>query len=211
MNKQPQIMEEEVSDKLLTAPNVITLIRFLLIPIYLWLLFVLHQEIAALIVFALAASTDWIDGQVARRTGQVSKVGKIFDPLVDRFLIASGVVSICLLGRLPIWVPIFLIARDLILLIEGKILLKISNKVPSVIYSGKFATAFLLFGFCFLMLNAPYVPSLHIFSVTWLPGFGFDTVALGMYFVYIGVILSFITFVIYQVRGIEIFVSESKH
>ena len=93
--------QEKVSDKILTAPNVVTFIRFLLIPIFLWLLFGAKQEVAALVVFAIASCTDWVDGQLARRTNQVSKLGKLLDPLVDRFLLAAGVIAIVLLGRLP--------------------------------------------------------------------------------------------------------------
>ena len=197
--------EEEVSEKILTLPNIITLVRFLLIPVFLWLLFYLHKETAALIVFALAACTDWIDGQVARRTHQVSKLGKMFDPFVDRFLLATGVITVCVLGRLPVWIVLVLITRDLVLVAEGQVMLASVGKFPRVVYVGKVATACLLFGFCFLMLGLPEVVGLNIIEIPWLPGFGSGNSLLGIWFVYAGTLCSLIAFVIYQVKGAKMF------
>ena len=196
--------EEEVLDKVLTAPNVITLVRLLLLPLFVWLLFFTPYRIAALIVFAIAASTDWVDGQVARRTHQVSKLGKLFDPFVDRLLIAVGVVSVFLLGDLPLWVLVFLIVRDCLLLAGGRYLLSTIGQVPPVVYVGKFATAFLMFGFCFLLLGMPQVPGLGIVGApAWLPGFGTEPAQLGIWFIYAGIICSVIAFSIYVVRGAQ--------
>lgn len=154
--------QEPVLDKVLTAPNVITLLRLLLLPLFLWLLFGTPYHIAALVVYAIAASTDWVDGQVARRTHQVSKLGKLFDPFVDRLLIAVGVIAIFILGRLPLWILAYLIVRDIILLIGGRYLLAKVGKVPPVVYVGKFATAFIMFGFCLLLLGMPELPGLAL-------------------------------------------------
>ena len=196
--------DEEVLDKVLTAPNVITLVRLLLLPLFVWLLFFTPYRFAALVVFAIAASTDWVDGQVARRTHQVSKLGKLFDPFVDRLLIAVGVVSVFLLGDLPLWILIFLIVRDCLLLLGGKYLLSTVGEVPPVVYVGKFATAFLMFGFCFLLLGMPQVPGLGIDGApAWLPGFGSEPAQLGIWFIYAGIICSVIAFCIYAVRGAQ--------
>lgn len=198
--------EEIVLDKVLTAPNVITLLRLLLLPLFLWLLFATPYQYAALAVFAIAASTDWVDGQVARRTHQVSKIGKIFDPLVDRLLIAVGVISIFILGRLPLWILVYLIVRDCLLLLGGRILLSRVGEVPPVIYVGKFATAFLMFGFCFLLLGMPEVPGLGIAAApAWLPGFGTEPALLGIWLVYAGLICSITAFVVYAVQGVSLY------
>ncbi|MEI3377925.1 MAG: CDP-alcohol phosphatidyltransferase family protein [Coriobacteriales bacterium] len=194
--------KEEVLDKVLTAPNVITLVRLLLLPLFLWLLFATPYHIAALVVYAVAASTDWVDGQVARRTHQVSKLGKLFDPFVDRLLIAVGVIAIFILGRLPLWILVYLIVRDLCLLLGGRYLLSRCGKVPPVVYVGKFATAFIMIGFCLLLLGLPQVPGLGLAGAPgWLPGFGTDEALLGIWFVYAGLICSIIAFLIYVVRG----------
>lgn len=197
--------EEEISEKVFTLPNIITFIRFLLIPVFLWLLFYLRENLAALVVFAVAACTDWVDGQVARRTHQVSKLGKMFDPFVDRFLLAAGVISVCVLGRLPIWIVLLLLTRDLILVGEGQLMLASVGKLPSVIYIGKVATAFLLFGFCFLMLGLPEVVGLDIIESPWLPGFGSGNFLLGIWFVYAGTACSLIAFCVYQIKGIKMY------
>lgn len=197
--------QEPVLDKVLTAPNVITLLRLLLLPLFLWLLFATPYHIAALVVYAIAASTDWVDGQVARRTHQASKLGKLFDPFVDRLLIAVGVIAIFILGRLPLWILAYLIVRDIILLIGGRYLLAKVGKVPPVVYVGKFATAFIMFGFCLLLLGMPELPGLGIAGApAWLPGFGADSALLGIWFVYAGLVCSITAFAIYVAKAIRL-------
>ena len=191
----------EASDKVLTAPNVITCCRLMLVPLFVYLRFFTIYQTAALVVFAVAACTDWIDGQVARRTGQVSKLGKVLDPLVDRVLLATGVISVCVEGNLPLWIVVLLVARDLVLLIEGRIMIALMHKLVSVSYVGKFATTFLLFGFSFLLLGTPQVPGLGLVESPLLPGLGAQPALLGVDLVYIGTILSLTVFVIYNVRG----------
>lgn len=193
---------EEVLDKVLTVPNLVTLIRLLLLPLFLWLLFATPYHIAALVVFAVAASTDWVDGQIARRTHQVSRIGKLFDPFVDRLLIAVGVIAIFLLGRLPLWILVYLIVRDCFLLFGGRYLLARCGKVPPVVYVGKFATAFIMTGFCFLLLGMPEVPGLGMSGApAWLVGFGDEPALFGIWLVYAGLICSVTALVIYIVRG----------
>ena len=200
------VPEEEVTDRILTVPNIVTLVRLLLLPIFLWLEFGAHQQVAALVVFAVAASTDWVDGQIARRTHQVSRLGKLFDPTVDRLLIAVGVIAVFLLGRVPVWVLVYLIARDCILLAGGKFLLDRVGEVPPVRYLGKFATAFIMFGFSFLLLGMPSTPGLGIAGApTWIPGFGSGDVLFGMWLVYAGVVCSVSVFCVYLVEGVRIY------
>ena len=102
---------EAVTDKILTVPNVISTIRLCMVPIFLVLL-LNGQDIAATVVFALAAGTDWVDGQVARRTNCVSKLGQLLDPAVDRILMICGVVGLLLVGRLPLWIVVVVLCRD---------------------------------------------------------------------------------------------------
>lgn len=201
---------QEVLNKIVTVPNIITLCRFLLIPVFIYLRFFTPYKFAALIVFAIAACTDWVDGQVARRTGQVSRLGKVFDPLVDRFLLATGVISVCVEGSLPLWIVILLVSRDLLLLIEGRVQIYLMDHLVPVSYVGKFATTFLLFGFCFLLLQTPVVGGLGIAEISWLPGLGAEPAYLGIYLVYIGVVLSITVFIIYNVRGLRSYREQLK-
>lgn len=186
----------EVSNKILTIPNVLSFIRLCMIPVFLYLL--LHgYNLAATILFAFAASTDWIDGQVARRTNSVSKLGQLLDPAVDRLLLISGVVGLLLVGRIPVWIILFVIIRDLCLLLGGAYILKKWRVRVDVIYLGKFATTCLYVGFAGILLNMPLLTGLGICDFSWLPFFNHDLYSWGFWFVYLGLFLSIFTTIYY--------------
>ena len=188
--------EEEVLDTIFTIPNLISAIRLCMVPCFIVLL-VNGFDIPATILFALAASTDWIDGQVARRTHTVSKLGRLLDPAVDRILMISGVVCLLVVGRLPLWVVLFVIARDLLLLIGGAYLLKKWRIRVAVIYPGKVATTFLFVGFAALLLNWPVFNGLGIVEASWLPGLSPYPYSWGIWFVYAGLVLALFTTIYY--------------
>ena len=188
--------EEPVSDRILTLPNVISVIRLCLVPLYLALLMG-GQDLAAAVTFAVAAGTDFLDGQIARRTHTVSKLGQLLDPTVDRVLMITGVLGVFLVGRLPLWIILVVVLRDALLLGGGSwLLFKRGIRVP-VIYPGKFATTFLFVGFAGLVLNAPLVPGLGLTDAAWLPGFTAAPVSWGIWFIYVGLILAIGTTVYY--------------
>ena len=195
-----QQRDEQVSDKILTIPNVISFVRLCLVPVYLVLLFHDHN-IAATILFALAAGTDWVDGQIARRTNQVSRVGQLLDPAVDRILMIAGVAGVFLAGRVPLWVILFVVGRDVLLLIGGAILLKRYRIRVAVIYPGKVATTLLFIGFAGLLLNMPLILGLGIVDASWLPGFNADPCSWGIWFVYAGLLLALFTTIYYCVSA----------
>jgi cardiolipin synthase len=193
-------------DTVFTWPNLITLLRFLLIPLFLYFLLSGYPPLYAFVTFVIAASTDWVDGRLARRTNQVSKVGQLLDPFIDRFLLLSGVLGVWLLGRLPLWIVIILIARDCILFF-GALYLKEhcdGARVP-VFFLGKCTTASLLIGFASLLINWPLVEGLHWFEVAWLPAFGWGLFPFGIWFVYVGLVLSVSTGVVYFIRGVRVY------
>ena len=180
---------EEVTDRILTIPNVISVIRLCLVPLYLWLLLSGH-DLAAALTFALAAGTDFLDGQIARRTHCVSKLGQLLDPTVDRVLMVTGVLGVFLVGRLPLWIILVVIARDALLLVGGSwLLFRRGIRVP-VVYAGKVATTLLFTGFAGLVLNWPLVGGLGVCDAAWLPGFTAEPVSWGIWLVYAGLILA---------------------
>lgn len=182
----------EVTNKVFTVPNVITFIRLCLVPVFFVLLLEGHN-IAAGVVFAVAAGSDFIDGQIARRTNQVSKIGQLLDPAVDRILMISGVVGVCLVDRVPLWTVLLIVARDLYLLYGGTVLaVKYKERVP-VVFAGKVATTLLFIGFALLLLNIPQVPGVGLVDVSWLPGLGSEPWGLGIWFIYAGIFISIFT------------------
>lgn len=104
--------EEAVSGRIATVPNLISVIRLAVIPYFWWL--VLGDEAigAATIVYVIVASTDWLDGFLARRLGQVTQLGKALDPVADRLMIASAVVVGLIAGIVPAPIGWALIARE---------------------------------------------------------------------------------------------------
>ena len=144
----------------------------------------------AFLLFAVAASTDWLDGQIARRTGTVTAIGKAIDPLVDRLLIASGVIGLYVVHRLPLWIPVVLVARDLLLGYGVWRLEIVHHRRMAVTMAGKVTTALLLIGFADLILGWPLLPGLGLLESPALPGLGSEPAVLGIWFVYAGVVLS---------------------
>lgn len=199
-HKKPE--EYEVSNKIFTLPNFLSFIRLCMIPVFLVLL-LNGFNLAATLVFAIAASTDWVDGQVARRTNSVSKLGQLLDPFVDRFLMISGVVGLLIIGRLPLWIVLVVVLRDIFMLIGGSYLLSRWKVRVPVIYAGKVATTFLYIGFAGVLLNMPLLEGLGVVSVSWLPGFSFEAYSWGFWFVYAGLVLLIGTTTYYIVKGYQ--------
>ena len=191
---------EEVTNRIFTIPNVISFIRLCMVPVYMVLL-LNGYDLLATFMFALAAGTDWIDGQLARRTHCVSKLGQLLDPAVDRILMSCGVIGLMLVGRLPIWIVVVVLGRDLMLLIGGAYLLKRYHERVAVIYPGKVATTFLFVGFAGLLLNMPLLGGIGWFDASWLPGFGSEACSWGIWFVYAGLVLGLFTTLYYLLAG----------
>lgn len=100
-------------DTLWTVPNLITLLRLLCLPLFVWLLFGLPSRQAAAWLLGGLGATDWVDGYLARRLGQTSEFGKKFDPTVDRLLFVVGVIAIIVNGAIPIWFAAAVLVREL--------------------------------------------------------------------------------------------------
>ena len=150
--------QEEHLQDVWTVANVITVLRLLLIPFFFSVVLSDrdHADVLAFALFAAAAGTDWLDGMIARRTGTVTTIGKIIDPLVDRLLLAAGVIGLYLIDRVPLWLVAVLVARDAYLLWGAYRLERHGQRMP-VTYLGKATTAVLLTGFSLLILGWPKV------------------------------------------------------
>ncbi len=193
--------QEQVTNRIFTLANVISFIRLCMVPAYLVFLFEGH-DIFATFLFALAASTDFVDGQLARRTHTVSRLGQLLDPAVDRILMIAGVVGLLLVGRLPLWIIVVVIVRDLFLLVGGAFLLRYKKRI-AVVFPGKVATTLLFVGFAGLLLNRPLIPGLGMCDLAWLPGFNGEPVSWGIWFVYAGLAMALATTGVYIHRGLR--------
>ena len=195
-------MTQEVTDRIFTVANVITFIRLCMSPVALFVLLQGH-DVAAALLFAAVAATDFLDGQIARRTNTVSKVGQLLDPAVDRLLMICAVVGLLIVGRLPLWIVVVVLLRDALLIIGGSWLLKKYQIRVPVIYPGKVATTLLFVGLAGLMLNMPQIPGLGWCDVSWLPGFNSVSCSWGIWFIYLGLCLAIGTTVYYVYQAIR--------
>lgn len=146
----------------MNLPNKLTLLRVVLIPVFVVLLLLEGGQnyalrIAALIVFCIASFTDFLDGQIARRNNLVTNFGKFMDPLADKLLVCSALICMIELGQLPSWYVITVIAREFI--ISGFRLVAADNGIViAASWWGKFKTTFQMLTVILLILN---IPALH--------------------------------------------------
>ncbi len=193
------------SNKIFTISNFITFTRLILTFVFLYLFVSDNNRMVALVIYALAASTDWMDGQIARMTKTVSWLGKMMDPFVDRALLFTGVLGLVVRGELPIWVCVLVIGRDIYLALGNLVVRRYHKRPIDVVYTGKIATALLMSGFSLMLLGLPVVDGVAWFraSLTMFPGLNGTPVPLGIYFVYLGVCFSMLTGVIYTIKGAQ--------
>ncbi len=192
------------SMKVFTVANVITFCRIILTIVFFFLFINRVNRIACLVIYAVAALTDFVDGQVARRTQTVSWIGKLMDPAVDRLLLFTGVVALCWVGELPVWVPVLVIGRDVYLGIGMILLTGVRRRPLDVLFIGKVTTALLLFGFCLCLLGVPQVPGLGLIDVPWLPVLNAQGGSLGLLFVYAGCGCTIATAIMYTLEGLQL-------
>ncbi len=100
------------SDRILTVPNVITIVRLCLLPVFVWLLFGKEDRAAAAFLLAGIGTTDFFDGYIARHFNQVSELGKVLDPVADRLLFFVGAGCILIDGSIPIWFAVAVLLRE---------------------------------------------------------------------------------------------------
>jgi cardiolipin synthase len=136
------------------VPNLLSASRLLGVPLFLWLLLGPRADGWALLVLALSGLTDWADGVLARRLNQMSRLGELLDPLVDRLYILAGLLGLVLRHILPWWLAAVLIGRDLVLLCTLPALRRRGLTGLPVHYLGKAATFNLLYAFPLLLLGS---------------------------------------------------------
>lgn len=143
------------TDRVLTVPNVLSALRLIGVPIFLWLILVPQADVWAVVVLALAGISDYLDGKIARKFNQISRVGQILDPLADRLYILATLVGLLIRGFIPIWLVVVLIGRDVILGITMLIIKQRTGLTGlPVHFLGKMATFCLLYAFPLILLSS---------------------------------------------------------
>jgi CDP-diacylglycerol--glycerol-3-phosphate 3-phosphatidyltransferase len=143
---------EIAADRLFTIPNVLSTLRLVGVPVFLYLVLGPHADGWALIILMVSGVTDYLDGKLARMLHQTSKLGTLLDPLADRLYIASTLIALTIRGIVPLWLLIVLVLRDVALLttVPGLRRMGFGNALP-VHFLGKAATFNLLYAFPLLL------------------------------------------------------------
>jgi CDP-diacylglycerol--glycerol-3-phosphate 3-phosphatidyltransferase len=187
----------------MTTANKITLVRILMIPAFVTMAIYYGESIkrgdplewqryAAIIIFILAAVSDGLDGYVARRYNQRSTLGVYLDPIADKGLLLSGIITLSIsnwsesapgYGRFPAWFPVLVISRDAVILVGTMILYLLNGKVhvkPN--WTGKVATVLQMIAIGWVMLQLRFVPLLYVVVIA-----GVFTLISGIVYVTVGV------------------------
>ncbi len=158
------------SDRIFTVPNLVTLVRLVGVGVFWWVLLAEDNVVAAAWLIFLIGWTDWVDGYLARRLDQVSRLGQALDPVADRLMIVSAVVGGLIAGVVPTPIGIPLLVREGLMAVVTLVLVAGGRGTLEVRYAGKLAT-FLLYGAipAFYLAAAGFLPDL-MRPVAWVTG-----------------------------------------
>lgn len=147
-----QVQQTQVqTDRVLTLPNALTVVRLMAIPLFLWLALVPRDDVAAALVLAVGGITDFLDGMLARRWNQITRVGQLLDPIADRLSTLAVMVVFLVRGVVPIWFVLLLLTRDAVLSIQMARLKRRGVTGLPVNFIGKAATFNLSISFPLLL------------------------------------------------------------
>jgi cardiolipin synthase (CMP-forming) len=146
-------MRRTGDDRIVTVPNAISLIRLLCVPVFVWLLFGLDRRSDAAWMLGIVSGTDWIDGWIARRFDQGSKLGKIMDPVADRLLLGVGVLAIWIDGSVPVVIGAIVVFREVAISVATVALAAMGARRIDVTWIGKCGTFALMLAFPFFLMG----------------------------------------------------------
>ena len=155
-------------DAVFTVPNVLTVVRFLGVPLFIWLVLSEHEYGYGALVLAVMASTDWVDGYIARRFNQMSNLGRVMDPIADRLSLIAVAVTLVIAGVVEWWYLVALLVPDAVLLALSLFYFHGHPDLP-VSRIGKIRTGLLLVGTPLLVLSKLPVPAAHVYAtIAWI-------------------------------------------
>jgi cardiolipin synthase len=178
-------------DQILTVPNVISLVRLLCLPVFLYLIFGKDDALSAAILLGALGATDWIDGYIARHYHQVSNVGKVLDPVADRLLFFVGIGGILVYGAVPVWFAVMVLVREVVVAVTTVVLAAMGARRVDVTWFGKAGTFALMVAFpMFLASEAAFSGADACRVLAW--GFGLP-----------GLVLSYVSWAMYLPLGLK--------
>jgi len=176
---------ESVTDgenRILTIPNIISFVRLACLPIFVYLLFGRDNRAAAAVMLGFLGATDWVDGYIARRYQQVTKVGKVLDPVADRLLFFVGITAILIDASIPVWIAAMILIREIVVGSTTIILAMLGARRIDVTWFGKAGTFALMVavpmflasestlqvaGLCRVIAWATVIPGLFFSYLSW--------------------------------------------
>jgi cardiolipin synthase len=142
------------TDRTWTLPNILSMLRLLGVPLFLWLVLGPRADGLAVLVLVVAGFTDWLDGTLARAWHQRSRLGQMLDPVADRFYILATLVGLAIREIIPWWLVVILVARDCMIALLVPVLKTRGYSSLPVHFLGKAATFSLLYAFPLVLLGA---------------------------------------------------------
>jgi len=141
-----------MSSSFISVPNALTFLRFLGIPLFIYLTLTLKADGWAIVVLAIGGATDYFDGKIARAWNQTSRFGELADPAIDRLYIMAILVVFLIREIIPIWMILVIVGRDIVLAVITLVMNRKGIAPLSVTYLGKAATFNLMYAFPFILL-----------------------------------------------------------
>ncbi|MCU1447152.1 CDP-alcohol phosphatidyltransferase family protein [Cryobacterium sp.] len=147
--------QTDLSSRVLTVPNVLSFLRLALVPVFLWLI-VDGYDSWALLVLAVSSLTDFLDGWIARRFNQITRLGQLLDPAADRLYIFAALIGLAWRDLVPWWIVVVVVGRDVFLLLLGVVLANHGFGPLPVHLLGKVATFCLFYALPMIMLGQAF-------------------------------------------------------
>ena len=194
-------MTEDTKNTILNLPNMITIFRIVMVPVLFLLLFFSPgklQSFFAGLVFSVASISDCVDGYLARRMNLVTDFGKFLDPLADKLLVGVALIMMIPLGRVPLWIVVIILGREVMVTLLRVISLKKGNTVIEASMTGKYKTGFQIAAIIPLLFHYEYNLGLNYFN------FSVNFHVVGMAFLYAALILTIWTGVDYLYKFFKI-------
>ena len=180
-----------MSSRILTVPNVLSVIRLAMVPVFL-VLILRGQDGFALLVLVISSITDYLDGLIARTFKQISRLGQLLDPAADRLFIFAALIGLAARGVIPWWLFLVIVGRDAMLVVLGLVLANHGWGPLPVHHLGKLATLCLFYALPILMLGQAF------------PGAAFITTPVGWAFALWGAFIYWWAGVIYLIQTVRL-------